>query len=97
MPLSPATTSTTADPDNVQTHPLTAEAAVNDGYESTAEGRAEAAEAGGAVEAVPSESAEGGLGSLEISVLASATVRGFALATWRGAANRDGFVMDIDG
>lgn len=38
----------------------------------------------------------GGLGALVTSVQASAAVRRFALATWRGAANRDGFVLDID-
>lgn len=30
------------------------------------------------------------------SVDASADIRGFALATWRGAENRDGFVLDIE-
>lgn len=30
------------------------------------------------------------------AVSASADARGFALATWRGAENRDGFVLDID-
>lgn len=40
-------------------------------------------------------SKRGGLGSLVTCVQASAAVHGFALATWRGAANRDGFVLDI--
>lgn len=36
------------------------------------------------------------LGSLLTCLRASVGVRQFALATWRGAANRDGFVLDID-
>lgn len=35
-------------------------------------------------------------GSLVKSVHVSAAVQGFALATWRGRANRDGFVLGID-
>lgn len=34
-------------------------------------------------------------GSLITCVSGSAAVRGFALATWRGAAHHDGFVLDI--
>lgn len=34
--------------------------------------------------------------SIITSVDASADVRGFALATWRGVENRDGFVLDIE-
>lgn len=34
--------------------------------------------------------------SIIASVNASADVRGFALATWRGVENRDGFVLDIE-
>ncbi len=33
---------------------------------------------------------------LVTAVSVSADARGFALATWRGAENRDGFVLDID-
>lgn len=94
MPLpSTATAAATVDPDLVDTDPLIADAAVNGGSNPTSEGRAEAKEATVAEE---SSGSSEGLGSLEFSLLVSMSVRGFALATWRGAANRDGFVMDID-
>lgn len=96
MPLPRTTTAAaaTTGPDLVDTDPLIADAAVNGGSNPTAEGRAEAEKALVAAESTGSSE---GLGSLQLSLLVSMSVRGFALATWRGAANRDGFVMDIDG
>lgn len=63
------------------------------GSETSAIGEGEGDEVRG-VDSVAPEG--GGLGTLVKSVQASAAVRRFALATWRGAANRDGFVLDID-
>lgn len=93
----PATTTTADDAGLAETHPFTVGAVPDGGNVSTTEeDRADEAIGGGeAVANVPSESS-GSLAQVAISVRASANVQGLALATWRGAENRDGFVVDID-